>query len=75
MSKFESSKRVISYWNHIWQSKFVLLVMLNISQIPQKLYLAERFVQKVVTNTAWNVSKYGVISGPYVPVFGLNTRK
>ena len=24
--------------------------MLNISQIPQKLYLAERFVQKVVTN-------------------------
>ena len=22
---------------------------------------------------AWNVSKYGVISGPYFPVFGLNT--
>ena len=21
----------------------------------------------------WNVSKYGVISGPYFPVFGLNT--
>ena len=27
------------------QFKFVLLVMLNISQIPNKLYLAERFVQ------------------------------
>ena len=27
-------------------SKFVLLVMLNISQIPEKLHLAERFVQK-----------------------------
>ena len=25
--------------------------------------------------TAWNVSKYGVISGPYFPVFGLNTGK
>ena len=24
-------------------------------------------------NTAWKVSKYGVISGPYFPVFGLNT--
>ena len=25
------------------------------------------------TGTAWKVSKYGVISGPYFPVFGLNT--
>ena len=25
------------------------------------------------TNTAWKVSKYGVFSGPYFPVFGLNT--
>ena len=23
--------------------------------------------------TAWKVSKYGVISGPYFPIFGLNT--
>ena len=26
-----------------------------------------------VANTAWKVSKYGVIYGPYLPVFGLNT--
>ena len=26
-------------------------------------------------DTAWKVSKYGVISGPYFVVFGLNTRK
>ena len=25
--------------------------------------------------TAWKVSKYGVIYGPYFPVFGLNTGK
>ena len=25
--------------------------------------------------TAWKVSKYGVFSGPYFPVFGLNTEK
>ena len=28
-----------------------------------------------ISYTAWKVSKYGVISGPYFPVFGLNTRK
>ena len=26
-------------------------------------------------NTEWKVSKYGVISGAYFPVFGLNTGK
>ena len=26
-------------------------------------------------DTAWNVSKYGVISGPYFPVFSRKTRK
>ena len=26
-----------------------------------------------MTCTAWKVSKYGVISGPYFPVLGLNT--
>ena len=25
--------------------------------------------------TVWKVSKYGVFSGPYFSVFGLNTRK
>ena len=28
-----------------------------------------------MTLTAWKVSKYGVISGPYFPIFGLNTGK
>ena len=28
-----------------------------------------------MSNTAWNVSKYGVTSGPCIPVFGLNTGK
>ena len=27
------------------------------------------------STTAWKVSKYGVFSGPYFPVFGLNTGK
>ena len=28
-----------------------------------------------IENTAWKVSKYGIFSGPYFPVFGLNTEK
>ena len=28
-----------------------------------------------VTLTVWKVSRYGVISGPYFPVFGLNTER
>ena len=27
------------------------------------------------TDTVWKVSKYGVISGPYFPAFGLNTER
>ena len=30
---------------------------------------------KIPINTAWKVSKYGVSSGPYFPVFALNTEK
>ena len=32
-----------------------------------------RFSLTRILPTAWKVSKYGVISGPYFPVFGLNT--
>ena len=32
-------------------------------------------VKKVNLCTAWKLSKYGVFSGPYFPVFGQNTGK
>ena len=34
-------------------------------------------MQKQISNThsVWKVSKYGFFSGPYFPVFELNTRK
>ena len=35
--------------------------------------LFEEWVREFDQNTAWKVSKYGVISGPYFPAFGLNT--
>ena len=34
-----------------------------------------KVVAATATNTAWKVSKYKVFSGPYFPVFGLNTGK
>ena len=38
-------------------------------------FLRRRRLQHVfeTNNTAWKVFKYGVISGPYFSVFGLNT--
>ena len=32
-------------------------------------------IRASMTTTAWKESKYGVISGPYFPVFSPNTRK
>ena len=29
----------------------------------------------MVTQTAWKLSKHGVVSGPYFPIFGPNTGK
>ena len=35
--------------------------------------IKSNIVSLINDDTAWKVSKYGVISGPYFPVFGLNT--
>ena len=34
----------------------------------------KRGLLKNLVTTAWKVSKFGVFSGPYFPVFGLNTK-
>ena len=42
---------------------------------PIKPKVIEKLLIKTtsIPTTVWKVSKYGVISGPYFPVFGLNT--
>ena len=35
----------------------------------------ESIVDEYEIGTAWKLSKYGAFSGPYFPVFGLNTGK
>ena len=39
---------------------------------PTSFKKAVLFAQNAI---AWKVSKYGVVSGPYFPVFGVNTGK
>ena len=36
-------------------------------------YKFAKIIIEKKTFTAWKLFKYGVISGPYFPVFGLNT--
>ena len=61
---------------------FMILVKLfhrkNFINFIQKNFMEKSVVKlykypSAVRGTAWKVSKYGVFSGPYFPVFGLNT--
>ena len=61
---------------------FMMLVKLfhrkNFINFIQKNFMEKSVVKlykypSAVRGTAWKVSKYGVFSGPYFPVFGLNT--
>ena len=70
-----------------WKVKMKSLVDINYSPGTGKLYLVRQkllFVQHKknwnISNLknmliAWKVSKYGVFSGPYFPVFGMNTER
>ena len=54
--------------------------MLHFNWIWVEITLSAQLIQKsspdsFIIVTAWKVSKYGVISGPYFPVFSPNTVK
>ena len=49
--------------------KWVLVIYNDYSILRSRPHLS---FENSEINTAWKVSKYGVISGPYFPVFGLN---
>ena len=53
-------------------------ILEKFQNIPVLLYLKGGIIMNKTyyseaSFTAWKVSKYGVFSGPYFPVFGLNT--
>ena len=52
-------------------------ILTNQSQIQTKMQQETKSHPKhiVQTSTTWKVTKYGVISGPYFPAFGLNTER
>ena len=47
------------------------LSMINLIRLSQILRLKNSLLEVIIT--AWKVSKYEVFSGPYFPVFGMNT--
>ena len=51
----------------------IIYIIMNKRESKTKAQSFLKFCFKVLT--AWKGSKYGVISGPYLPVFGLNTGK
>ena len=40
--------------------------------LRNKVYMV---VLSIIVDTGWKVSKYGIFSGPYFPVLGLNTER
>ena len=52
-------------------------ILTNQSQIQTKMQQETKSHPKhiVQTSTTWKVTKYGVISGPYFPAFGLKTER
>ena len=55
-------------------SKFMLYEVLFLLYISYLCYMFFSYINHIfICITVWKVSKYGVISGPYFPVFGLNT--
>ena len=69
-SKLNPSKDP-KYYVRVYLKVFLLL---SISLIMIKVSESSLICWKKETFTVWKVSKYRVISGPYFPVFGLNTR-
>ena len=53
------------------------LIDQNLVKVSSKEFITLKFLQinRIMRFTAWKWSKYGVSSGPYFPVFGLNTGK
>ena len=60
-------------WTFIWKKVTDLNVQ---EEETNSLYCQDKFGgRNSAAITAWKVAKYGVISGPYFPAFGLNTER
>ena len=69
-------------WNELWMEKVTDQVIFMTSQKVSSQFfflLVEighgKHRKLIMTYTAWKISKYGVISGPYFPVFSLKIGK
>ena len=62
-----AQSRLPCFWIHFFFSLFDYVIA-----VSGRKTITEKNLIWIVT-TAWKVFKYGVFSGPYFPVFGLNT--
>ena len=58
--KFEESKFTIPYWNHIWQSRFVLLVMICHKFLRNYIWRSASY-KKVTLNTVTSLTVNSVM--------------
>ena len=62
-----NGKTIIIFFDH-YRKNVVNVTICKVEKSKKVYYLS-------LKNTAWKMSKYGVFSGPYYPVFGINTGK
>ena len=69
---------ILNYFKNYFKNNWKLFQSCDaIRVILRKRYIIMR-VKKIIcwrSSTAWKLSKYGAFSGPYFPIFGLNTER
>ena len=69
---------ILNYFKNYFKNNWKLFQPCDaIRVILRKRYIIMR-VKKIIcwrSSTAWKLSKYGAFSGPYFPIFGLNTER
>ena len=68
-------KQVNAGWNHFKRCQLLMRIHFFWKYLHLFLKYISYFIMKIIQFTVWKVSKYGVISGPYFPVFNPNTWK
>ena len=58
-----------NYWIRVIYQKCVTIFIYT-----EEIRIRRHLLRKEVQGTAWKLSKYGAFSGPYFPLFGMNTK-
>ena len=64
-----------AYWFVMKAARAFPILTGRVEKDCEHLSYGPKKIETFLCITAWNVSKYGVLSGPYFPAFGLNTER